>query len=139
MLTQGHDTERSGFDTLVVGLLRDVRTLVRHHMALARHEVQYEISKILKAVLWLGIAAVLTMVGVLVMAAACVLLLVESTGLPAWACAAMVSVLLLAGAWGLVVAGLGVANSVHVVPLRTIRTLMDDVTWMGEWVRTRFV
>lgn len=139
MLTQGYDTARSGFDTLVVGLLRNVRTLMRQEMALARHEVQYEISKILKAVLWLGMAAVLTMVGLFVIAAACVLLLVEYTGLPAWACAAMVSVMLLAGAWGLVVAGLGVAKSVHVVPLRTIRTLMDDVKWMGEWVRTRLV
>ena len=139
MFTQMHNTERSGFDTLVVGLLRDVRTLMRQEMALARHEVQYEISRILKAVLWVGIAAVLTMVGLFVIAAACVLLLVEYTGLPAWACAALVSVMLLAGAWGLVVAGLGVAKSVHVAPLRTIRTLMDDVKWMGEWVRTRFV
>lgn len=139
MWTQGYDTARSGFNTLVVGLLTDVRTLMRQEMALARHEVQYEISKILKAVLWLGIAAVLTMVGLFVIAAACVLLLVEYSGLPAWACAAMVSVMLLAGAWGLVVAGLGVAKSVHVVPLRTIRTLMDDVKWMGEWVRTRLV
>ena len=138
MLTQVHDTERSGFDTLVGGLVRDFRTLVGQEMTLARHEVQYEISKILKAVLWLGIAAVLTMVGLLAMAAACVLLLVESTGLSAWASAAMVSVLFLAGAWGLVVAGLGVAKSVHVVPLRTIRTLMDDVKGIGEWVRTRF-
>ena len=124
---------------MVVGLLRNVRTLMRQEMALARHEVQYEISKILKAVLWLGIAAVLTMAGLFVIAAACVLLLVEYTGLPAWACAAMVSVMLLAGAWGLVVAGLGLAKSVHVVPLRTIQTLMDDVKWMGEWVRTRLV
>ena len=137
MLTQ--DTERSGLDTLVVGFLREVRTLVRQDMALARHEVQYEISKILKAVLWLGIAALLTLVGFLVIAAVCVLLLVEYTGLPAWVCAALVSVLLLAGACGLVVAGLSVAKSVHVVPLRTIRTLMDDVKWAGEWVHTRFV
>ncbi len=52
-------------------------------MALARHEVQYEIGKILKAVLWCGIALVLAVIGLFVTAAACVLLLFEYTGLPA--------------------------------------------------------
>jgi uncharacterized membrane protein YqjE len=136
-MSQAHDTERSGFDT-VVGLLRDVRTLVRQEMALARHEVQYEIGKILKAVLWFGMAVVLAGIGLLVMAAACVLLLFEYTGLPTWACAAMVSVMLLGGAWGLAVAGWGVAQSVHVVPLRAVRTIVDDVKWVAEWLRMRF-
>ncbi len=135
-MSQAQDTERSGFDTVVVGLLRDVRTLVRQEMALARHEVQYEIGKTLKAVLWMGIAVVLAVVGLLVIAAAGVLILFEYTGLPVWTCAAIVSVMLLGGAWG---ARWGVAKSVRVVPLRTVRTLMDDFKWMAEWVRTRFV
>jgi len=108
-------------------------------MALARHEVRYEIGKILKAVLWFGIAVVLAVIGLFVIAAACVLILFEYTGLPAWACAAVVSVILLGGAGGLVMAGWGVATSVRIVPLRTIRILLDDVKWMTEWVRTRFV
>ena len=138
-MSQVQETGRSGFDTVVGGLLRDVRTLVRQEMTLARHEVQYEIGKILKAVLWFGIAVALAVVGLFVIAAACVLLLVQYTGLPAWACAAMVSVMLLGGAWGLAVAGWGVAKSVHAVPLRAVRTIVDDVKWMAEWVRTRFV
>lgn len=112
--------------------------LLRQEMALARHEVQYEIGKILKAVLWFGIAVVLGMIGLFVTAAACVLILFEYTGLPAWACAAIVSVILLGGAWGLLVAVWGVAKSVRVVPPRTVRTLADDVKWMAEWVHTRF-
>jgi uncharacterized membrane protein YqjE len=138
-MSQAQDTERSGFDTVVVGLVRDVRTLVRQEMALARHEVQYEIGKILKAVLWCGIALVLAVIGLFVTAAACVLLLFEYTGLPAWACAAIVSGMLLGGALGLVVAGWGVAKSVRVVPLRNVRTLMDEDKWMAEWVHTQFV
>jgi uncharacterized membrane protein YqjE len=120
-MSQAYDTERSGFDTVVVGLLRDVRTFVRQEMALAQHEAQYEIGKILKAVLWFGMAVVLAGIGSLVMAAACVLLLFEYTGLPAWACAAMVSVMLLGGAWGFVAAGQGALQSVRLVPLRTVR------------------
>ena len=54
-MSQAHDTGRSSFETMVVGLLRDVGTLVCQEMALARHEVQYEISKILKAAVWCGI------------------------------------------------------------------------------------
>jgi uncharacterized membrane protein YqjE len=108
-------------------------------MALARHEVQYDIGKSLKGLLWCGIAVVMAGVGLLGMAAAGVLLLVEYTGLPAWACNMMVSVMLLGGAWGLAVSGWGVLKSVRVIPLRTVRTLMDDVTSMSEWVRSRLV
>ena len=138
-MSQTHDTERSGIATVVVELLGDVRALIRQEVTLARHEVQYEISKIVKSVLWFGIAAALGMIGLFVIAAACVLILFEYTGLPAWACAAIVSVILLGGAWGLAMAGRGVARSVHLAPLRTIRTLTDDVKGMAEWVRARFV
>ena len=137
-MSQAHDTERAGIETVVGGLLRDVRALVRQEMALAQHEVQYEIDKILKSILWCGIAAVLALIGLFVGAAVCVLILFEYTGLPAWACAAIVSVFFLGGAWGLAMAGWGVAKSVHVIPLRTVRTVVEDAKWMAEWVRTRF-
>ena len=137
-MSQAHDTERSGIETVVGGLLRDVRALVRQEMALAQHEVQHEIGKIIKSVLWCGIAVVLALIGLFVGAAVCVLILFEYTGLPPWACAAIVSVVLLGGAWGLAAAGWGVAKSVHLIPLRTVRTLVDDATWLTEWVRTRF-
>lgn len=138
-MSQAHDTGPSGLESVVVGLLRDVRALARQEMALARHEVQHEIGKILKAVLWFGMAVVLGVIGLFAIAAACGLILFEYTGLPAWACAAIVSVILLGGAWGLVLAGREVVKSVHFAPLRTIRTLVDDAKWIAEWVRMRFV
>lgn len=138
-MSQTHDTEQSGFETVVVGLLRDVRALVRQEMALARHEVQYEIGKILKAVLWFGIAVVLAVMGLIAIAAACVLVLYEYTGLPAWVCAAIVSIILLGAASGLLAAGQGVVRSVRIVPVRTVRIMLDDVKWVAKWVRTRFV
>jgi uncharacterized membrane protein YqjE len=138
-MSQAHDTGPSGLESVVFGLLRDVRALARQEMALARHEVQYEIGKILKAVLWFGMAVVLGVIGLFAIAAACGLILFEYTGLPAWACAAIVSVILLGGAWGLLLAGREVVKSVHFVPLRTIRTLVDDAKWIAEWVRMRFV
>lgn len=136
-MPQAHEIGRSGFETMVVGLLRDVRMLVCQEMALARHEVQYEIDKIFKAAVWFGIALVLAGAGVFVIAAACVLILFEYTGLPAWACAVIVSVLLLGGAWGLAVAGSEIVKSVCIVPQRAIRTMLDDAKWIAEWVRTR--
>ncbi|HSL04754.1 MAG TPA: phage holin family protein, partial [Nitrospiraceae bacterium] len=62
-MPQTHDTERSGIETVLGGLLRDVRALVRQEMALAQHEVQYEIGKVIKSILWCGIAAVLALIG----------------------------------------------------------------------------
>ena len=135
-MSEAHDTGRSGFETVVFGLLRDVYALVRQEMALARHEVQYEIGKILKAVLWFVMAVALAVIGLFAIAATCVLILFEYTGLPAWVCAAIVSVIILGGACGLVAAGQGVVMSVHVVPLRTVRTLGGDVKWIAERVRT---
>jgi len=136
-MSQAQDTGRSGFETLMVGLLGDVRTLVRQEVVLAQHEVQYEIDKVLRAAAWFGIAVVLAVIGLFVIAAAGVLILFEYSGLPSWACAVMVSIVLLGGAWWLVAAGRGVVQSIRIVPVRTVRTLRDDIKWMAEWVRTR--
>ena len=138
-MQQTHDTGRSGFETVVVGLLRDVRTLVRQEMALAQHDVEYEISKIVKAVLWLGIAVVMAVIGLCTITAACVLILYDYTGLPAWVCAGIVSMILLGAAAGLVAKGRGIVMSIRILSVRSVQILLDDVKWMANWVRTRFV
>ncbi len=138
-MSQAHDTGPCGFESVVVGLLRDVHALARQEMALARQEVQCEIGKILKAVLWFGMAMVGGVIGLFAIAVACVLILFAYSGLPAWACSAILSVILLGGAWRLLLAGREVVKSVHFVPLRTLRTLVDDAKWIAEWVRMRFV
>lgn len=138
-MPQTHDTGRSGFETAVVGLLGDIRALVRQEMTLARHEVEYEIGKIVKTVLWFGIAVVMAVIGLIAIAAACVLILYEYTGLPAWVCAAIVSMILLGAAAGLVAAGRGIVKSVRIMPVRSVQIMLDDVKWMANWVRTWFV
>ena len=47
-MAQAFDTERSGVDTMVLGLVKDVQILVRQEMALAKHEIQYELAKLTK-------------------------------------------------------------------------------------------
>jgi len=138
-MQQTHDTGRSRFETAMVGLLRDVRALVRQEMAMAQHEVEYEIGKIVKAVLWFGIAVVMVVIGLITIAAACVLILYEYTGLPAWVCAAIVSVILLGAAAGLGAAGRGIVKSVRIMPVRSVQIMLDDIKCMANWVRTRFV
>jgi uncharacterized membrane protein YqjE len=132
------DTGRSWVESTVAGLLSDVRILMRQELMLARHEVQYETGKIVKAAMLCGIALALAGVGLCVVAAACVLILFEYTGLPAWVCAAIVCIILLGGAWGLVATARGVAKSVHMVPQRTVQTILGDVKGIAEWVRTRY-
>src|SRR5580765_1396683 len=120
-MQQTHDKGRSGFETVVAELLRDLRALMQQEMALARHEFEHEIGKILKAFLWFGIAVVMAVVGLVTIAAACVLILYEYSGLPAWACAAIVSMILLGTAVGLKAAGQGVVKSIHIMPVRSVR------------------
>jgi uncharacterized membrane protein YqjE len=134
-----HDTGQPGFKSVVVGLLRDVLALLRQEMTLAHHEVEYEIGKIVKAVLWFGIAVVVAAIGLITMAAACILILYEYTGLPAWGCAAIVSMILFGATVGLVAAGREIIKSVRIMPVRSIQIILDDVKWMANWVRARFV
>jgi uncharacterized membrane protein YqjE len=133
------DTIQPEFKTLVAGVLGDIRTLIRQEVTLAQHEVRHEFDKLLRVVVWFVIAMVLAVIGLLAISAACVLILFEYTGLPAWACAAIVSLILLGGAAWLVSAGLSVVKTIHLVPLRTVRTLKDDVKWMVEWMRAKFM
>lgn len=138
-MPQMRETVQPGFKAVVVGLLRDVRALVRQEMMLARHEVECEIGKLAKAVLWFGIAVVMGAIGLITIAAACILFLYEYTGLPAWACAAIVSMILLGATAGLVVAGRGIVKSIRIIPVRSIQIMLDDLMRMANWVRTRFV
>ena len=132
------DTGRSWVETAVAGLVSDVRILIRQELLLARHEVQYEAGKMVKAALLFGVAGALAALGSCVFAAALVLILFEYTGLPAWACAAIACIMFLGGAWGLVAAGRGVAKSVRMAPERTMKTVMGDVKGIAEWVRSRY-
>ena len=66
------DTGRSWVETAVAGLVSDIRILIRQELLLARHEVQYEAGKIIKAALLCGIAVALAGVGLCVVAAASV-------------------------------------------------------------------
>ena len=136
-MPQPQNTEPIGMNTLVTELMESIGALVRKEITLAKHELEYEIGNIFKMVLWCGIAAVLAMIGLIVIAATFVLILFEYTGLPAWSCAAIVSVVLLAGAVGLLLAGRGIAKSIHITPVRTIRTVVGDVKWIAEWLRAR--
>jgi len=138
-MAQASDIERSGIETAVIDLLKDIRDLVRQEMLLAKHEIQYEIAKLIKAVLWYGLAVVLAVTGLFVIAATCVLILYEYTGLPAWACAAIVSVVFFGGAAGIALVGRETAKSVRVAPARAVRTITDDVKGMAEWVRARCI
>ncbi len=138
-MKQTQDTGRSGVKTLLADLLGDVQTLIRQEVVLAQHEIQYEIDKALRAAAWFMIAGVLAVIGLLVIVAACVLILIEYTGWPAWACAAIVSVVLLGAAGWLMAVGQGVVKTIRIVPVRAVRTLKDDVTWIIEWVRARLI
>jgi len=122
---------------MLTALLRETGTLVRQTITLAEHEMQYEMSKILKAVMWLCLACMTALAGLFTASLTFALVLYEYTGLPAWVCTSIVVILLFGGAWRFTAVGYGMAQSVRMVPVRTLRVAQDNIQWVVEWFRTR--
>jgi hypothetical protein len=126
-------SEQTGFTGLVMGIIQDVRSLIRQEAQLFRDEVKLEVSKAGQAASGLGIGIGLTAVGGLMLLLMLVHGLHELTGLQLWICY---------GTVGVVVAGIGVilmkraqslAGSIQAMP-RTLYTMKEDAKWIKEQI-----
>jgi hypothetical protein len=130
-------TENQGFTGLIMGIVEDVRSLMRQEAQLFRDEVKLEVSKAGQAASGLGIGIGLTAVGGLMLLLMLVHGLHELTGLPLW-----VSY----GAVGVVAAGIGgilmkrarsLAGNIQAMPRRTFYTIKEDAKWIKEQFASR--
>jgi hypothetical protein len=109
-------------------LSRDIGTLLRHELALARAEMSAKISRAGRHASTLAIGATMAL---FTLAASLVLLLVRA-GMPAWAAALLVG-LALAGAGAAVAAGaIKALRTEDLTPTETIQTLKETTAWKGQ-------
>ena len=115
-------------------LLTDLRGLVAKELQLAKHEMQHELSKLVKAAIQAGIAAVLGLMAVILLCLTLVYVLHSLVGLPLWASYGVVAILAAGGAAGLGYAVMKVGSTLRLWPFRTLHTLKEDVRWIKEQV-----
>jgi uncharacterized membrane protein YqjE len=119
---------------LASNVLIDLRGLVAKELQLAKHEMQHELSKLAKAAIRGGIAAVLSLMAVILLCLTLVYVLHSLVGLPLWASYGVVAILAAGGAAGLGYLVMKLATSLRLWPFRTVQTVKEDVQWMKEQV-----
>lgn len=113
---------------IVGDVTRDMSTLVRKEIELAKLELSREAGKAAAAGGLFGAAGVLAVVAFLFLSAA-LALGIWQLGLQGWAAALIVGLLYLLVAGIMVLAGRGKLKSFKPAPRRTIRTIKEDVAW----------
>jgi uncharacterized membrane protein YqjE len=125
-------TSDRSLSAIVGDATREMTTLVRQEIELAKLELRGEVGKAAAAGGMFGAAVALAGVAFLFLSAALGLGLWQ-LGLPAWAAALVVAVAYLVVAAVLAGVGRGAIKRFRPAPERTIRTIKEDV----EWARSR--
>jgi hypothetical protein len=130
------ETLSSSSEKSMVGLIGDIltdgQTLLLQEIQLAKHEIQDEVRKSVAAAVSLAGGAAIAFFGVLLLVLMLVHLLKAFTELPLWACYAAVGVVLAAIAGVLIAVAVKKLKDIHLVPVRTVETLKENVQWFKE-------
>jgi hypothetical protein len=130
--TTRHST-RPSLTALLEGLLTDMKRLAAQEFRLATHEVREELGKAQSAVSSLALAIGLAAIGGLLLILMVVHLLAEA-GLPLWASYGLVGLTLGGAGVGLLLRAKHQAAQIHVLPIRTLQTMKENVSWIKEEV-----
>ena len=112
-------------------LTREISTLVRNEIALARVEMSTKLSRLARHVGTLALGGVIALAGVFTLAATLVLLLVQA-GMPAWGAALLVGLALTGAGALLATRSLSALRQEDLKPTQTIETLKETTTWKGQ-------
>lgn len=124
---------RSSITALLEGLIGDIKALAFQEIRLATHEVREEVGKAKSAVSSFAIAIGLIAIGGPLLILMVVHLLAEA-GMPLWASYGLVGIALAGAGVGLLLRAKRQAADVHVVPIRTVQTMKENVSWIKEEV-----
>ena len=112
-------------------LTREMTTLVRNELALARVEMSTKLSRAARHAGMLAVGAVIALAGVFTLAACLVLLLVNA-GMPAWGAALLVGLGLAAVGGMMAMSSLNALKQEDLTPTETIQTLKETTAWKGQ-------
>jgi hypothetical protein len=124
---------RTSLAGLAAGLLSDLQTLSMQELRLASDEYREQLGKAKTAGMSLGLGLGLVAIGGLLLILMTVHVL-SALGLPLWASFGLVGALLLGSAVYLLLRAKTKAGEIHVVPVRTVQTLKENVAWIKEEV-----
>lgn len=126
---QARQDDRS-LGELFSDLTRDMSTLVRQEVALAKTEMTEKASFIGKNAAMLAIGGALLYAAVLALVATCIIALANA--LPWWLAALIVAAIV--AIIGGVVAWMGIENlkKAQIVPTKTVDTIKEDATWIKQ-------
>jgi carbon starvation protein CstA len=117
---------------LIADILTDARTLLAQEIELAKHEFRNEVRTAASALVSLAAGIGIAVFGVLLLMLMLVHLLKAGTDLPLWACYGIVGGLLAGVAVMLVALAVKRFKGIHLVPVRTVETLKENIQWFKE-------
>jgi xanthine/uracil permease len=123
--------ENRSIGSLLGDLGRQVSTLVRKEIELARLEVTSGVARAGKAAAVAGAGGALVYAGLLTLLAAAVLGLIE-TGMAAWLAAFLVGIVVLLIGIGLTSSGMARMRAVELAPKQTAETVRENVEFVKE-------
>jgi hypothetical protein len=129
-----HRQEARSLGELFGDLSREISTLVRDEVTLAKTEMTQKAVKVGKSMGMLAVGGVLAYAGLLALLAAAILGL-TALGMAAWVAALVVGAVVVAIGGGLVMLGLNAIRKADLTPQETIRTLKEDEEWAKSTIR----
>ena len=119
---------------LFADLTRDMSTLVRQEVQLAKTEVTHKLSSVGKDVGFMVVGGLLAYSGFLALIAAIIIIL-GSVGVPWWLSALLVGIVVAAVGYFLIMKGRDALKRLDMAPHQTIQTLKEDAEWAKEQTR----
>lgn len=114
-------------------LARDMGTLVSQEMTLARTELTEKASRVGKDVAVLAAGGLVAYAGLLAIIAAAIVLIAD-LGVPLWASALIVGVVVAVVGYLLVQRGISALRRQDLTPHQTIQSIKEDTQWAKEQI-----
>lgn len=115
-------------------LSRQLSTLIRQEITLARTEMTSRIGSAGRGAAMVGVGGALAYAGLLVFLAAVALVLIEA-GITPWLAVLIVAIVTLAIGGALAAYGRSEIARTDLTPRRTIETIQDDAEWAKERIK----
>lgn len=115
-------------------LAREMSTLVRKELQLAKTEVSATASAVGKDVAFIAAGGFIAYAGFLALLATLVIIL-HTAGLPLWLAALLITVIVLGAGGILIMQGINKLKKTQMMPQQTMQTLKEDQQFIKEQVR----